>query len=67
LAQTLEASLQEDMLRQIGEIAFTSYQDIPLFWLPPEAMFNPEFVSDYVFPGSVTGTWTHLENIRAAK
>jgi hypothetical protein len=55
------------MLRQIGEIAFTSYQDIPLFWLPPEAMFNPEFVSDYVFPGSVTGTWTHLENIRAAK
>lgn len=67
LAQTLESSLQEQMLRQIGEIAYTSYQDIPLFWLPPEAMFNPEFVSDYVFPGSVTGTWTHLENIRAAK
>ena len=67
LQQTLEASLQDDMLRQIGEIAYTSYQDIPLFYLPPEAMYNPEFVSGYVFPGSVTGTWTHLENITAAQ
>jgi len=67
LAMTLEGSLQADMLKQVGEIAYMTYHDIPLFWLPPEAMFNPEFVSAYVFPGSVTGTWTHLENIRAAK
>ena len=64
---TLDSAKQDELLRQLGEVSFLGYWDIPLFWLPPEAMFNPTFVSGYTFPGSVTGTWTHLELIRAAK
>ena len=64
---TLDAEKQDALLRQLGEVSFLGYWDIPLFWLPPEALYNPRFVSGYTFPGSVTGTWTHLELIRAAQ
>ncbi len=67
IARTLDADKQSELFRQLGEISFLGYYDIPLFWLPPEAAFNPNFVSDYVYPGSVTGTWTHMEFIRAAQ
>ena len=67
IARTLDSAKQGELFRQLGEISFLGYYDIPLFWLPPEAAYNPEFVSDYVYPGSVTGTWTHTEIIRAAK
>lgn len=67
IATTLDADRQADLLRQLGEISYLGYYDVPLFWLPPEAVFNPEFVSGYSFPGSVTGTWTHLELVRAAQ
>ena len=67
IARTLDSAKQAELFRQLGEISFLGYYDIPLFWLPPEAAYNPEFVSDYVYPGSVTGTWTHLEFIRAAQ
>ena len=67
IARTLDSAKQGELFRQLGEISFLGYYDIPLFWLPPEAAYNPEFVSDYVYPGSVTGTWTHMEFIRAAK
>ncbi len=67
IRQTLDAEKQGTLLRQLGEISFLGYWDIPLFWLPPEAVFNPTYVSGYSFPGSVTGTWTHLELIRAAQ
>ena len=67
LKLTLDPAKQHELLQNIGEESFTNYQEIPLFWLPPEAIYNPEFVSGYSFPGSVTGTWTHLELIRAAQ
>ena len=67
IARTLDADKQGDLLRQLGEISFLGYYDIPLFWLAPEAAYNPKYVSTYTFPGSVTGTWTHMEFIRAAQ
>jgi len=28
---------------------------------------NPRFVADYVFPGSISTNWTHLQNLKAAR
>ncbi len=36
-------------------------------WLPAEAAVNPKFVRDYVFPGAICGTWTHVDGIKAAR
>jgi hypothetical protein len=65
--QTLEPEAQFAIWRDIGNAYYETYQTLPLFWLPAEALYNPEFISDYVFPGSITGTWTHIQNIRAAQ
>ena len=64
---TLDAAKQLKWLDELGEKTFVRYQTVPLFWLPPEAVVNPEIVSDYIFPGSITSTWTHLDFIKAAQ
>ena len=64
---TLDPVKQLKWLDELGELTFLRYQTVPLFWLPPEAVVNPEIVSDYVFPGAITSTWTHLEFIKAAQ
>ncbi len=67
IARTLDSDKQNELFRQLGEISFLGYYDIPLFWLAPEAAYNPKYVSGYAYPGSVSGTWTHMEFIRAAQ
>jgi len=64
---SLDAVKQEQWLHELGEIAFTTYNAVPLFWLVPETVVNPKFVSDYIYPGAITSTHTHLEFIKAAQ
>lgn len=56
----------EPIWRELGNKSFESFQNIPLFWLDTQIAVNPKIVADYVFPGSISGSWTHLENIKAA-
>ncbi len=64
---TLDEQKQDAMWRQIGESVFTLHQTVNLFWLPAEVVSNPKFVDSWLFPGSITGTWTHVENVKAAR
>jgi len=64
---TLDDKKQDELWRQIGNIMFERQMDVPLFWLPAEAVVSPAVVGDYLFPGSISGTWTHVQNIRAAR
>ena len=63
----VDQAKREPMWRQLGDIAYSTYMNIPLFWLPAEVSTNPKVVADWVFPGSITGTWTHIENLKAVK
>ena len=65
-ATTLVASVQDVALKQMGELAFSLNASIPLYWLPIKIAYNPDVVSDYVFAGNISGSWTHLYNIIAA-
>ena len=38
-----------------------------MFWLPSEVTANPKVVESWLYPGGITGAWTHLVNIKAAK
>jgi len=67
IRNTMDFDAQDPMWRDVGEKLFTANHFVPLFWLPTVAIVNPKFVSDYVFPGSITGTWTHIEGIKAAR
>ena len=64
---TLDPKRSDELWRQWGDIAYDQHVNIPLFWLPTDAVVDPSIVADYVFPGSITGSYTHVEHIKAAK
>jgi ABC-type transport system substrate-binding protein len=64
LGRVVDASERARLLREIGDIRFNEFSDIPLFWLFAEAVINPKVLAEYVFPGVITGYYTHLEYIK---
>ena len=67
IATTVDTAKQEGMWRELGEEAFTSFMDVNMFWLPSEVTANPKVVDSWLYPGGITGAWTHLVNIKAVK
>lgn len=67
IVETLDLEKQAALWNEVGEITFMGHNDVPLFWLAAEIGYNPKIVADYIFPGSITGSWTHAENIKAAR
>ena len=53
--------------QELAEYSFVNHTSLPLFWLPAEVVINTSVVADWTFPGSITGFWTHVENIKAAQ
>ncbi|MGQ0571288.1 MAG: ABC transporter substrate-binding protein [Armatimonadota bacterium] len=66
LGRVVETAERARLLREIGDIRFNDFSDIPLFWLFAEASINPKVVAEYVFPGTITGYYTHLEYVKPA-
>ena len=63
----LDEAKREAAWKEQGERIFTSFQHVPLFWMPVEMTYNPQIVGEYTFPGSISGLYTHLETVKAAK
>ena len=64
LGKVAEPGERARLLREIGDHKFTEFAEIPLFWLFAEATVNPKYIAEYVFPGVITGYFTHLEYIK---
>ena len=67
LQQTMDPTAQDQLLREIGDIAHPNHVAINLFWVPPQIVLNPHFVESWEWPGNVSGLWSHFDLIRAAK
>ncbi len=67
LERELDPAKQGALMKEVGELMFTRFGSVPLFFIPVEAVVNPQFVSEWTFPGPSFGTWSHLENIRAVR
>jgi peptide/nickel transport system substrate-binding protein len=66
LGRVVDPATRARLLREIGDVKFNEFAAIPLFWLFAEAAINPKFIAEYVFPGVITGYYTHLEYIKLA-
>ena len=64
LGKVIDVAERARLLREIGDHKFYDFAEIPLFWLFAEAAVNPRYVAEYVFPGVITGYYTHLEYIK---
>jgi len=67
LGKVVDKAERARLLREIGDHKFNEFADMPLFWLFAEAGVNPKYIAEYVFPGSITGFFTHLEYIKLAQ
>lgn len=67
LSETLDEKRSEQLWRIVGDALFYEHKDIPLFYIPVEAVVNQNIVADWLFPGSITGGWTHVYNIKAVR
>ena len=66
LDQTIDMETRDRLLREIGEHLFVNYASMPLFYVPIQAVIDPEVVADYPLPGTLVG-YSHLEFVVAAK
>jgi ABC-type transport system substrate-binding protein len=66
LSKVVEPAERARILREMGDHKFNEFADMPMFWLNAEAGVNPKFIAEYVFPGSITGFFTHLEYVKLA-
>ena len=67
LQGTMDPTQQDNLLRQIGDIAHPLHIAVNLFWLPQQIVLNPDYVESWVWPGNVSGLWSHFAEIKVAK
>jgi ABC-type transport system substrate-binding protein len=60
---SLDAGPRDALIRQWGEISFTQFSSVPLYYLPVKVVVNPDIVADYNYPGNISGSYTHLEEV----
>ena len=58
--ESLDLKQQNEYLSAAADIIYDEHLSIPLFWVPVHVMVNPEVVDDWIFPGTVSGTYTHM-------
>ena len=64
---TLDEKKIDEIWSKAGDVMYQQHKFVPLFWLPTEASVDPKVVAGWDFPGSISGSWTHVEYLRAAK
>jgi ABC-type transport system substrate-binding protein len=67
IAVTLDDKKRDELYRQMANINFDQRKHIQLLWINPEVVVNGDIVADYLFPGNITGGWTHIEYITAVR
>ena len=64
LGKIVDPGERARLLQEIGDYKFSEFAEMPMFWLFAEAVVNPKYVAEYVFPGVITGFFTHLEYVK---
>lgn len=67
LKGTIDEKKREELWRQVGDAGFEAVMNVNLFYLPVEVVVNPKYVGEWVFPGDITGGFTHVWEIKPPK
>jgi ABC-type transport system substrate-binding protein len=58
--------VKANALRQIGDLKFDLYAEVPIVWLPSQIGVNPNEVGEFIWPGNINTAITHTEYITTA-
>ena len=64
---TMDQAQHTKIFREVGDIMMDQNQAIPLLWIPTVVIYNPDVVSEWVFPGSMIALYSHFDGVEAAR
>ena len=65
LRDSVDPDVREGCAREAGDFIYDEYASIPLFVITFDMMIDPEFISEWQYPGVGSAHPTHYHNIRA--
>ena len=65
LKNSVDPDLREQCAREAGDFIFDNYASVPMFQITFDMTIDPEFISDWQYPGVGSAHPTHVHNIRA--
>jgi peptide/nickel transport system substrate-binding protein len=66
IRQETSDARREQLWTEYGNLVFENYTHMPLFWMPAEVVVNPEVVSDFAWPGALSGFWSHMWQLKSS-
>jgi hypothetical protein len=61
----VDAQVRDDCARKIGDFIYDEYASLPMFQQTFDMVIDPEYISDWQYPGVGSAHPTHVHNIRA--
>ena len=64
---SVDAVERDQLLREIGQIKFDNYAEVPIAWLPAQLVSDPEVVKEFNWPGNINASFSHIEYVVPAQ
>lgn len=62
--KSVDREFRTRKLREIGDILFDGYSQVPLVWIAGQVVVDPSVVKEFIFPGNINGPISHIEYIK---
>ena len=66
LNNSVDAEKRAMLLRDIGQIKFDNYAEVPIAWLPGQIVIDPSIVKTFIYPGNINASFSHIADILPA-
>jgi hypothetical protein len=63
----VDAVERAGLLRDIGQIKFDNYGEVPIAWLPGQLVIDPSVVKSFTYPGNINASFSHIEDVVPAQ
>ncbi|MCH8297046.1 MAG: hypothetical protein IH873_03175 [Chloroflexi bacterium] len=63
LNNSVDAEERATLLREIGQIKFDNYAEVPIAWLPGQIVIDPNIVKTFTYPGNINAAFSHIADI----
>ena len=64
--QSVDPEVKAQALRDLGDLKFDLYSEVPIVWLPAQIVVNPAEIGEMAWPGNINASFTHTEYITPA-
>lgn len=60
---SVDAVERERLLREMGQLKFDNYAEVPIAWLLGSIVVDPSVVKTFIYPGNINATFSHIEEV----